>query len=68
MDLYYQHRVDPGVPIEEVAGALKDLIKPGKVLNFGLSGRVQRPSGVRMRCNRCPLSKRSTRCGPATSK
>ncbi len=37
IDLYYQHRVDPGMPIEEVAGALKDLIKQGKVLHFGLS-------------------------------
>jgi aryl-alcohol dehydrogenase-like predicted oxidoreductase len=37
IDLYYQHRVDPKVPIEDVAGAIKDLIKEGKVLNFGLS-------------------------------
>ena len=37
IDLYYQHRVDPGVPIEEVAGAVKDLIKEGKVKHFGLS-------------------------------
>jgi aryl-alcohol dehydrogenase-like predicted oxidoreductase len=37
IDLYYQHRVDPKVPIEEVAGAIKDLIKEGKVLHFGLS-------------------------------
>lgn len=37
IDLYYQHRVDPAVPIEEVAGALKELIKQGKVLHFGLS-------------------------------
>lgn len=37
IDLYYQHRVDPKVPIEEVAGAVKDLIKAGKVLHFGLS-------------------------------
>ncbi|WP_313761216.1 aldo/keto reductase [Caballeronia sp. GaOx3] len=37
IDLYYQHRVDPAVPIEEVAGALKDLIKQGKVLHWGLS-------------------------------
>jgi aryl-alcohol dehydrogenase-like predicted oxidoreductase len=37
IDLYYQHRVDPAVPIEEVAGALKGLIKQGKVLHFGLS-------------------------------
>lgn len=37
IDLYYQHRVDPAVAIEEVAGAIKDLIKQGKVLHFGLS-------------------------------
>src|SRR5438094_998942 len=37
IDLFYQHRVDPKVPIEEVAGAVKDLIKEGKVLHFGLS-------------------------------
>jgi aryl-alcohol dehydrogenase-like predicted oxidoreductase len=36
-DLYYQHRVDPEVPIEDVAGAVKELIKAGKVLHFGLS-------------------------------
>lgn len=37
IDLLYQHRVDPNVPIEEVAGAVKDLIQQGKVLHFGLS-------------------------------
>src|SRR5437868_9509041 len=37
IDLFYQHRVDPNVPIEEVAGALKDLIRQGKVKHFGLS-------------------------------
>jgi aryl-alcohol dehydrogenase-like predicted oxidoreductase len=37
IDLYYQHRVDPHVPIEDVAGAVKDLIKAGKVKHFGLS-------------------------------
>ena len=37
IDLYYQHRVDPKVPIEDVAGAIKGLIKAGKVLHFGLS-------------------------------
>jgi aryl-alcohol dehydrogenase-like predicted oxidoreductase len=37
IDLYYQHRVDLTVPIEEVAGTVKDLIKAGKVLHFGLS-------------------------------
>src|SRR5512142_3208013 len=37
IDLFYQHRVDTEVPIEEVAGAVKDLIKAGKVKHFGLS-------------------------------
>ena len=37
IDLYYQHRVDPKVPIEEVAGVVKDLIKAGKVKHWGLS-------------------------------
>ena len=37
IDLFYQHRVDPSVPIEDVAGAVKDLIKEGKVKYFGLS-------------------------------
>src|ERR1700752_3130355 len=37
IDLFYQHRVDPNVPIEDVAGAVKDLIAAGKVKHFGLS-------------------------------
>src|SRR5207244_6619904 len=37
IDLFYQHRVDPDVPIEDVAGAVKDLIREGKVKHFGLS-------------------------------
>lgn len=37
IDLFYQHRVDPAVPIEDVAGAVKDLIQQGKVRHFGLS-------------------------------
>lgn len=37
IDLFYQHRVDPNVPMEEVAGAVKDLIREGKVRHFGLS-------------------------------
>lgn len=38
IDLQYQHRVDPSVPIEDVAGAVQDLIRKGKVRHFGLSG------------------------------
>jgi aryl-alcohol dehydrogenase-like predicted oxidoreductase len=37
IDLFYQHRVDPNVPIEDVAGAVKELIQQGKVKHFGLS-------------------------------
>src|SRR5213075_3596273 len=37
IDLFYQHRVDPNVPIEDVAQAIKDLIREGKVKHFGLS-------------------------------
>ena len=40
IDLFYQHRVDPNVPIEDVAGAVKDLIREGKVKHFGLSEAV----------------------------
>ena len=37
IDLFYQHRVDPDVPIEDVAGAVKELIAEGKVKHFGMS-------------------------------
>ncbi|MDZ3835994.1 MAG: aldo/keto reductase [Rhodospirillales bacterium] len=37
IDLFYQHRVDPNVPMEDVAGAVKELIEAGKVRHFGLS-------------------------------
>jgi aryl-alcohol dehydrogenase-like predicted oxidoreductase len=37
IDLFYQHRVDPDVPVEDVAGAMKDLIQAGKVKHFGMS-------------------------------
>ena len=50
IDLYYQHRVDPEVPIEDVAGAVKDLIEAGKVKHFGLSeagvGTIRRAHAV----------------------
>lgn len=56
IDLHYQHRVDPNVPVEDVAGAVQDLIREGKVRHFGLSGaggatirrahRVQRVTAV----------------------
>ncbi len=50
IDLYYQHRVDPDVPIEEVAGAVKELIEAGKVKHFGMSeaaaGTIRRAHAV----------------------
>ena len=50
IDLFYQHRVDPDVPIEEVAGAVRDLIREGKVGHFGLSeagvGSIRRAHAV----------------------
>ena len=50
IDLYYQHRVDPDVPIEDVAGAVKDLIDAGKVKHFGMSeaaaGTIRRANAV----------------------
>ena len=46
IDLLYQHRVDPDVPIEEVAGAVKELINQGKVKHFGLSEAGARPSAA----------------------
>ena len=50
IDLYYQHRVDPAVPIEDVAGAVKELIQAGKVKHFGLSeagvGTIRRAHAV----------------------
>jgi aryl-alcohol dehydrogenase-like predicted oxidoreductase len=50
IDLYYQHRVDPAVPIEEVAGAVKELIDAGKVKHFGMSeaaaGTIRRAHAV----------------------
>src|SRR6201989_1535623 len=44
IDLFYQHRVDPEVPIEDVAGAVKDLIQAGKVKHFGLSEAAAQPT------------------------
>ena len=52
IDLYYQHRVDPDVPIEDVAGTVRDLIEQGKVRYFGLSEAGAAPSGAPMRCSR----------------
>jgi aryl-alcohol dehydrogenase-like predicted oxidoreductase len=51
IDLLYQHRVDPQVPIEDVAGAVKELIQAGKVKHFGLSERARRRSAGHMPCS-----------------
>ena len=48
IDLLYQHRVDPKVPIEDVTGMIKDLIKEGKVLHFGLSEASAKQSAALM--------------------
>src|SRR4029453_7692362 len=52
IDLFYQDRVDPGVPIEEVAGAVGELIRAGKVKHFGLSeaaaGTIRRAHSVQL--------------------
>jgi aryl-alcohol dehydrogenase-like predicted oxidoreductase len=68
IDLFYQHRVDPDVPIEEVAGAVKDLIRAGKVKHFGLSeAGVQDDSPRATRSSRWPRCRASTRSGGESS-
>ena len=52
IDLLYQHRVDPNVRIEDVAGTVKDLIQEGKVKHFGLSEAGHRPSAAHMQFSR----------------
>ena len=63
IDLLYQHRVDPNVPIEDVAGAVKDLIHAGKVKHFGMSEAGQRRFAAPMPSSRSLRSKANTRCG-----
>ena len=69
IDLYYQHRVDPTVPIEDTVGAMAELVKAGKVRYLGLErGRAaDHPSGP-TRCTRSPRCRPSIRSGPATRK
>jgi len=66
IDLLYQHRVDPNVPIEDVAGAVKDLITAGKCATSGFQKRrrTHPPRPFRFSCRRGP--KPNTHCGPAT--
>lgn len=54
IDIYYQHRVDPEVPIEDVAGTLGDLIKEGKILHYGLS--EASPHTIRRAHAECPVT------------
>ena len=63
IDLFYQHRVDPAVPIEDVAGAVKELIQQGKVKHFGLSEASATTFAARMRSNPSLPFRASTRCG-----
>jgi aryl-alcohol dehydrogenase-like predicted oxidoreductase len=63
IDLFYQHRVDDTVPIEDVAGAVKDLIQQGKVKHFGLSEAAPGRSAAHTPSSRSLHSKASTRSG-----
>src|SRR5271157_1280856 len=69
IDLFYQHRVDPNVPIEDVAGAVKDLIQEGKVKHFGLSeAGVQNDPSCARRSARNGTSERILAAGGETLK
>jgi aryl-alcohol dehydrogenase-like predicted oxidoreductase len=63
IDLLYQHRVDPNVPIEDVAGTVKDLIDAGKVGTLDFPKRASRRSGTHTPSNRSRRSRANTRCG-----
>jgi aryl-alcohol dehydrogenase-like predicted oxidoreductase len=63
IDLLYQHRVDPDVPIEDVAGAVKELIQQGRSGISAFPRQECRRSGAPTRCSRSPRSRASTRCG-----
>jgi aryl-alcohol dehydrogenase-like predicted oxidoreductase len=65
IDLFYQHRVDPSVPIEDVAGTVRDLIDEGKVKHFGLSEPgAERRCAALTRCSRSRRFRTNIRCGP----
>ena len=65
IDLHYQHRVDPKVPIEEVAGAVQDLIREGKVRHFGLFGAGGATIGARIKYRRSRRCRTNTPSGHA---
>lgn len=67
VDLYYLHRIDPNVPIEETVGSLAELVAEGKVGHIGLSEAPHRPSGVPTPSTRSPPSRPSTRSSSAAS-
>ena len=62
IDLLYQHRVDPRVPIEDVAGAIKDLMSQGKVLHWARGDWARTPCAERMQSSASPRSRTNTRC------
>ena len=66
IDLYYQHRVDPSVPIEDTVGAMGELVKAGKVRALGLSEASRKPSAAPTRCIRSPRCRANTRCSIAS--
>ena len=66
IDLLYQHRVDPDVPMEDVAGTVKKLIRKGRSVISACRRRARNRSGARMPCSRSPRCKASIRCGPAS--
>ena len=64
IDLYYQHRVDPSVPIEDTVGAMARLVQQGKVRYLGLSEARPETSAARTRCIRSPQSRRNIAAVP----
>lgn len=68
IDLFYQHWVDPNVPIEDVVGTVRDLIKEGKVKHFGLSEASVLHVPAPTRYNRSPHCSTTTRRGCASPK
>jgi aryl-alcohol dehydrogenase-like predicted oxidoreductase len=68
IDLLYQHRVDPGVPIEDVAGTVEELIDEGKVKNLASPRQASRQSAAPMPSSRSRRCRASTRCGGVNRK
>ncbi len=66
IDLYYQHRVDPKVPIEETVGAMAELVRPARCASSASAKPRQKPWSARTGSTRLPRCRASTHCGPAT--